>query len=86
MKYRERAEKFREAVYRENRRESLKWRNPDELHEYLKAHGGGLKEGRKRRRGYLVCVIQERTISFPALVVEVPNDFAERVMALGGFP
>lgn len=86
MRYEERASKFKELTYKENSLPRLKWRNPDELGAYLEGFGGRLKDDRKRRRGYLVCVLQEGTITFPALIVEVPNDFAERVLAMGGFP
>lgn len=86
LRYREKAERFKDLTYKENRLDRLKWKDPDELNAYLEGFGGRLKEDRKRRRGYLVCVLQKPTITFPALVAEVPMDFAEKVLAMGGFP
>lgn len=86
MKYREKAERFRDAAVKENAGSRLKWKNPDELRAYLERFGGRLKENRRRRKGYLVCVLQKKTHLYPELIAEVPMDFADKVLAMGGFP
>lgn len=80
LKYGDKAARFKEIAYRQNRGDRVKWRNPDELQAYLEGFGGGLKVDKRRRRGYLVCVLQH------LIVAEVPMDFAEKVLAMGGFP
>lgn len=86
LRYGEKAERFKDMAYRENRGDPLKWKDPHELDVYLRVFGGRLKEDRRRRMGYLVCVLQEKTRVLPFIVAEVPMDFAEKVLALGGFP
>jgi hypothetical protein len=86
LRYGDKAERFKDLTYKENRGHPLKWKDPDALNAYLEGFGGRLKEDMRRRRGYLVCILQKRTITFPALVAEVPMDFAEKVLAMGGFP
>lgn len=86
LSYKDKAERFRDLTFKENRGDPLKWKDPDDLNAYLERFGGRLKEDKRRRRGYLVCLLQKRTITFPSLVAEVPMDFAEKVLAMGGFP
>lgn len=88
MTYKEKAAKFKELTYRENRRlDYVKWRNRDELAAYLERWGGRVKEDRRRRRGYLVSVLQDALTDVgPLLVAEVPMEFAEKVLAMNGFP
>lgn len=86
-RYADLSARFRELAFRENRDlKCMKWRDPGELGSYLGGFGGRLKEDRLRRRGYLVCVLQEKTPMYPPTICEVPMAFAERVVALGGFP
>lgn len=101
MTYSEKAEKFRELVYRANgldyppkddKIKSLsptrqKWKSVKELNLYLEHWGGGLKGHPKKRRGYLVVPLQDETIQHKSPVfAEVPMDFAMKVIAMGGFP
>lgn len=88
MTYIEKAAKFKELTYRENNRLNLiKWRSRDELAAYLERWGGRVKEDRRRRRGYLVSVLQGPLTDVGSLLVaEVPMEFAEKVLAMGGFP
>jgi hypothetical protein len=98
MKYREKAEAFRHLAYRANgltyppmarwvgdpRPERPKWRSLRELEAYLLEWGGRVKKDTKRRRGYLVVDLNEGMN--PPQIIEVPMDFAMRVLVLGGFP
>ena len=93
MTYEEKADKFKELAYKANSVSGeLKWRNREALSSYLVSWGGRIKEDRRRRRGYLVCLLQESREAnnifpaVPALVAEVPMDFAEKVISMGGFP
>jgi hypothetical protein len=86
LKYVEKARRFKDRAYRENRGDPLKWKSRRDFDAYLGSFGGRLKEDRRRRMGYLVCVLQEKTRVLPFIVAEVPMDFAEKVLALGGFP
>lgn len=88
MTYKEKAAKFKELTYSENRKhEYVKWRNRDELAAYLEAWGGRVKGDRKRRKGYLVSVLQDPKSDIGEFIVaEVPMDFAEKVLAMAGFP
>lgn len=88
MTYIEKAAKFKELTYRENNRLNLiKWRSRDELAAYLERWGGRVKEDRRRRRGYLVSVLQDPLTDVGSLLVaEVPMEFAEKVLAMNGFP
>lgn len=96
MKYAEKALKLRELFYYTNKSFNPKWKNKQELESYLSKFGGRVKEDRKRRKGYLVCLLQEGRKKEkdnyydpkerPDLVAEVPMEFAMKVIVLGGFP
>lgn len=88
MRYKEKARRLKDLFYQANSDlKNLKWRDPDELGRYLEEHGGRVKQDRKRRRGYLVSVLQDPDFDVgPPLVAEVPMGFAEKVLALGWFP
>lgn len=89
MTYKEKAKKFRDLVYAANGGEKIKWRNPEELQAYLEVWGGRVKEDRKRKRGYLVSLLQGGDPILegnPIIVAEVPMDFAMKVLSMGGFP
>lgn len=89
MKYKDKALKFRERTYEAqglvqvpggwNRIRPIKWRNMEEFDAYLEAFGGRVKKDKRRRKGYLVAPVQTDC------VVEVPMEFAEKVLAFG-FP
>lgn len=94
MKYKEKAFKFKERAFEaqglafvngfwtpmEGRPVgSQKWRGRTELTAYLESFGGRIKKDKRRRKGYLVSVLQND------FVAEVPMDFAEKVLAFG-FP
>lgn len=83
MKYREKSELLKDLFYKTNRERSL-WKNPEELDEYLSAYGGRLKNDKRRRKGYIVCFLQNH--QGKCLVAELPLDFAEKVLVLSGFP
>ena len=99
MTYKEKCRVFRELAYKENgltyppkerwvgdpAPERMKWRSKDELEEYLKSVGGGLKMNKKIRRGCLVVDLNEGLKNSPQ-IIEVPMEFAMKVLALGGFP
>jgi len=94
MTYNQKSIKLKELFYRANRLDlafnmvslvdytvnSVKWRNPKELSEYLEKFGGQIKQNKKRRKGYLIVHLQEN------LYAEIPMDFAEKALVLGGFP
>jgi hypothetical protein len=86
--YDERASAFRELMLKSNKGEKLKWRNAEELGDYLESWGGRLKSDRRRRRGFLVSYIQGPKIGqkFEEIIVEVPMGFALKVLSMGGFP
>lgn len=83
MKYKEKSELLKALFFKMNREKNL-WKNPEELEQYLSAFGGRLKTDKKRRRGYIVCFLQRH--QGRALAAELPLDFAEKVLALSGFP
>lgn len=88
MNYKEKAAKFKELCFKENYGTNLKWNNKEELAAYLELHGGRIKQDKKRRKGYLVCVLQRRGSGFGVvedLVAEIPVDFATKVFVFG-FP
>jgi len=98
MTYKDKVRVFRELAYRENGRtyppklrwvgdpatERMRWRSKDELEEYFKGVGGRFKMDNKKRRGYLVVDLNEGFI--PPQIIEVPMEFAMKVLVLGGFP
>jgi len=89
MRYADKVRLFREMCFRENRVEPMKWRNPEEFEEYICRFGGRFKADTKRRRGYLVCYVQGPRENHPKakeIIVEVPMEFAEKSLALGGLP
>lgn len=98
MKYKDKVEKFREIIFQQNKNGNTKWKNKEEFELYFLKFGGKLKEDRKRRKGYLVCLVQKGLppaskyyrgplpYELPDLVVEVPMEFATKVLVLGGFP
>lgn len=88
MRYREKADAFRELMLKSNKVEKPKWRNSEELAVYLESWGGCLKMNRRRRRGFLVSYIQGPKIGqkFEEIIVEVPMDFALKALSMGGFP
>jgi hypothetical protein len=84
MNYKQKSEKVKELFYKTNKigdpsLEHLKWRNQQELAEYLAKFGGQIKTNKKRRKGYLIVHLQKK------LYAEIPMDFAERALVLG-FP
>jgi len=89
MTYKQKSNKLKELFYKTNRCQpletgfidfSVRWRNPQELSEYLEKFGGQIKTNKKRRKGYLIVHLQEN------LYAEIPMDFAEKALVLGGFP
>jgi hypothetical protein len=98
MRYEEKARAFRELAYRANGAsyppkprlscapppERQKWKSIKELEAYFQGWGGRFKMDNKRRRGYLVVDLNEGMN--PPQIIEVPMEFATRVLALGGFP
>lgn len=88
MTYKDKAQRFKDLCYRANSDlKNLKWRNQEELHSYLECWGGRTKKDRKRRRGYLVSVLQDPKHDVgKRIVAEVPMEFAEKVLMLGMFP
>lgn len=87
MNYKQKSDKFKDLVYAANKDiNALKWKNKEELEEYLKKHGGKIKNDRKRKKGYLVCLLQKgRHLGRDDLVAEVPMEFAMKVLVFG-FP
>lgn len=83
MKYLEKAELLKQVFFKVNRSEN-RWKDPDDLERFLVEVGGRLKGDRKRRKGYIVCFLQKH--QGRALVAEVPRDFAEKSIVMGGFP
>lgn len=94
MKYNDKAFKFKEKAYeaqglvlvdgfwtpmKDRPVSSQKWRGRTEFIAYLESFGGRVKKNKRRKKGYLVVVLQND------FIVEVPMDFAEKVLALG-FP
>ena len=92
MNQKDKCLKIREIMYRANgieegtpNRHYTKWRNVNELEEYLSEFGGRVKNDRKRRRGYFVVHLYDSKNGRP-VCAEIPKDFGEKVMVLGGFP
>lgn len=102
MTYQQKCEKFREMIYEANGLNwppqprwtplpapiRCRWKNPEELAEYLESWGGKLVRDRRRRRGYLVVDLEEgmEPVGRSPTIAEVPMDFAMKVLAMGGFP
>lgn len=83
MKYKEKAELLKQVFFKVNKAED-RWKNPEDLERYLAEVGGRLKSDKKRRKGYLVCFLQNH--QGRTLVAEVPTDFAEKAIVMDGFP
>ncbi len=93
MNQKEKCLKIREMMYRANgieegtpNRSYVKWRNVNELEEYLGRFGGSIKHNRKRRRGYFVVHLYNLQEDMRPVCAEITKDFGEKVMAMGGFP
>ena len=91
MKYKEKVDKFREIIFQQNKNGNFKWKNKEEFELYFFKFGGKLKEDRKRKKGYLVCLVQTgvqitKRNKGSDLILEVPMEFATKVLVLGGFP
>lgn len=98
MRYEEKARIFRELAYRANgltfppkprwvgdpSPDRQRWKSIKELEAYFQGWGGRFKMDNKRRRGYLVVDLNEGLK--PSQIIEVPMEFAMRVLAMGGFP
>jgi len=67
-------------------RNHTKWRNLEELTEYLAEFGGSIKYDRKCRRGYFVVHLYDLKEDLRPVCAEITKDFGEKVMAMGGFP
>lgn len=83
MKYSEKAEQLKQVFFKVQRAEN-RWKNPEDLERFLVGIGGRLKDDLRRRRGYFVCFIQNH--QGRRIIIEVPRDFAEKALALGGLP
>lgn len=72
----------------ETQRKTKKWKDLEDLTQYMANFGGNLKHNRRRKKGYTVVFLYYSTKNGPRkpIVIELPNDFAERVLVLGGFP
>lgn len=97
MTYKQKADKFRELCYKQNENPNhKKWKNKEEFESYILKFGGRIKEDKKRRKGYLVCLVQkgrkknlknyDPIPAKPDIVVEISMEFATKVLVLGGFP
>jgi hypothetical protein len=98
MRYEEKARIFRELAYKANgltypplprwvgdpSPDRQRWKSIKELEAYFQGWGGRFKMDNKRRRGYLVVDLNEGMNT--SQIIEVPMEFATRVLALGGFP
>jgi hypothetical protein len=67
-------------------RSQTKWRNLEDLAEYLAEFGGSIKYDRKRRRGYFVVHLYDSKEDEKPVCAEITKDFGEKVMVMGGFP
>lgn len=93
MNYKEKAEYLKRCFFKENGVYStgsrdmskMKWSNLEALSEYLQKFDGRIKFERKRRKGYIVTELYINKQKKP-VCAEVPVDFAEKIMVLGGFP
>lgn len=83
MSYAEKAELLKQVFFKVNRSEN-RWKDPTDLERFLVEVGGRLKNDKKRRKGFLVCWLQHH--NGVDLVAEVPRDFAEKAIVMGGFP
>lgn len=90
MRYAKKAEIFKKMVYEANSPPVLRWRDRDELADYFAKYGGRIKEDRRRKKGHLVSLLQDKLtfngIVNPRIVAEVPMDFAMKVFVLGELP
>lgn len=83
MKYSEKASALKELLCKVNQRDN-RWKNPAEFESYIVSCGGRLRKDKKRKKGFIVCFIQWH--QGKKIIVELPNDFVERALILGGFP
>lgn len=83
MKYQERALKIKEIIYRVQQ-EKKKWKHLDDLKEYLKNYNARIKSDKKRRKGFLVSELYQ--FNGNPVVLEIPNDWAEKIMVFSDFP
>lgn len=61
-----------------------KWKSLKELEDYFEGVGGKVTPYAEKREGYLVVNISED--EWMPQVLEVPMEFAMKVLTLGGFP
>jgi hypothetical protein len=91
MKYKDKSFRIREMMYEANgvhevgHTNTRKWRDLDDLCTYLKDFGCDIKHEKRRRKGYLVVHLYNMKGGTP-VCAELSLDFAEKVLALGGFP
>jgi hypothetical protein len=80
--------KIREMIFSANGikngkwvRNQTKWRNLEELDEYLAGFGGSIKHDRN-----FVVHLYDDWEDLRPVCMEITKDFGEKVMAMGGFP
>ncbi len=83
MKYHEKALKIKEIIYK-IQQEKKKWKNLEDLEDYLKKYNSRIKNDKRRRKGFLVSHLYNH--SEKSIVLEVPNDLAEKIMVFSDFP
>lgn len=83
MKYGEKVAALKELLVRVNRTED-RWKGPAEFESYIVSCGGKLRSDKKRKKGFVVCFIQWH--QGKKIIVELPKDFVERALVLGGLP
>jgi hypothetical protein len=90
MRYSQKAEMFKKIVYEANNLPVLRWRDREELAGYFAKYGGRIKEDRRRKKGHLVSLLQDKLtfngVINSRIVAEVPMDFAMKVFVLGELP
>jgi hypothetical protein len=87
MKYKEKAERLKEIIYRANgcylepRTQNLRWNSRDDFENYIMSIGCNLKENKKRRSGFIVT-----PYLYDRVCAEIPIDLAEKILVLGDLP
>lgn len=90
MKYAEKCSRIKEMMFRANgigdgaNPVERKWNNLEHLNEYLEPFDCRVKREKRRRKGYLVVYLYSTKKS--PVCAELTLDFAEKVLAMGGFP
>ena len=88
MTKKEQSQRLKDLIFEVQRKQS-KWKNLEHLKKYLELHDSRIKHDQKRKKGYIVSFlynVRNNEGNRQKIVLEMPEELAEKILILGDFP